>query len=202
MAVAGPSGLPSRADPAQEHDAAAKHQHGERQEYKLFHSTPDCARLGCYALSMLILLLWGCQVSGSTDTPAPTPALTDPAPTAPDPQVTMPPLSPSGPFLQWLSSQESTLLLPFEIEVNPLGIQSATLMAEPPVAFSLDTGAMGITLESRLQDPCPGESLCRVWLKGRYGPLVGAGLAPSGHSFTVYQVIEAVDGTPRQARRE
>ena len=114
----------------------------------------------------------------------------------------MPPLSPSGPFLVWLAQQESTLLLPFEIELNPLGVQSAKLMGEPAVPFSLDTGAMGITLETRLQDPCPGAGVCKVWLQGRYGPLVAAGLAPSGHSFTVYDVGEAVDGTPSQARRE
>jgi hypothetical protein len=158
---------------------------------------------------MLIFLLWGCQVSSSTEAPAPSPALAEPdqavvepAPTTQDPQDAMPPLSPSGPFVAWLATQESTLFLPFEIQIDPLGIQSAVLMGEPAVPFSLDTGAMGITLETRLQDPCPGQEICKVWLEGRYGPLVAAGLAPSGHSFTVFDVGEVVDGTPTQARRE
>ena len=114
----------------------------------------------------------------------------------------MPPLSPSGPFISWLATQDATLLLPFRIHVTPLGVESSLLLAEPEVPMHLDTGAMGIALDSRLQEYCPGKEQCRVWLKGRYGPLLGEGLSPAGHSFSVYQVIELVDGTPTQARRE
>lgn len=114
----------------------------------------------------------------------------------------MPPLSPSEPFLAWLAQQQGPVILPVRVELNPLGIQGAALIAEPPVSLSLDTGAMGIPLDTRLQDFCPDQGQCAVWLKGRYGPLLGGGLEPAGHSFTVYEVVRAVDGTPTQARLE
>lgn len=160
---------------------------------------------GCYAPPMLTLLVLACQVSGVADTPPPADALSEQEVAAPTPESqanAMPPLSSAEPFLAWLSTQESTLILPFEIERDPLGVQSVALMSDPAVSFSLDTGAMGITLETRLQDPCPGAETCKVWLKGKYGPLLAGELSPSGHSFTVYEVLEAVDGTPTQARRE
>ncbi len=114
----------------------------------------------------------------------------------------MPPLSPSGPFMAWLQTQQTTLSLPVRIEISPLGIEASTLIAEPPVPLNLDTGAMGVDLPTRLQDHCAGEAVCSVWLKGRYGPLVADGLGLTGHTFSVYEVTGPVVDAPTQARVE
>lgn len=161
---------------------------------------------------MFILLILACQVSSGTETPTPSPAVdappaaaTPPAPeaaTPPAPETTMPPLSPSGPFMAWLASHPDPIQLPVRIEISPLGIEGAALIAEPPVPLSLDTGAMGVDLPTRLQEHCAGEEVCSVWLKGRYGPLVADALALTGHTLSVYEVTGAVGETPTQARAE
>lgn len=88
----------------------------------------------------------------------------------------------------WLeANRDVRLRLPVRIEFDGLGV-SATLAGSP---ISLDTGALGMTLQSHLH---AFESPCLVWLDGSWGPLVP--MPVDGPTFAVRSVGEAVVGEP------
>lgn len=112
----------------------------------------------------------------------------------------IPPLSPSEPFLRWLQANPALVSLPFEVLVDPLGIEGATLLAEPPVDFEIDDTAMSVGLQDQLRSLCPGQSRCRVWLRGTYGELEPVeGLEAEGPVFAPRQVLGVIEGRPGAA---
>ena len=112
----------------------------------------------------------------------------------------MPPLSPSDSLLQWLEGHVGLVSLPFEVQVDPLGIEGATLLAEPPVAFEIDDTAMSVSLPDQLRGLLPEETRYRVWLRGTFGELEPVeGLEAEGPVFAPQAVLGLIEGEPGPA---
>lgn len=97
-----------------------------------------------------------------------------------------PSIQPSGPLLEWLNRNSRSasgeprlfrlpVVVSFEDEYrlelgNAFIGASEARLGDDAIALALDTGAMGISLWSLLNERCPKASIaCAVWLDGYWG---------------------------------